>query len=300
MRNLKVCYIILILLGGVVLLSCGGSDDAKKAETASYLTKTFGKTNISRSGEPQTYVGQSLFEYINGGAEIYHMYHFVDVATASYDKDGTEIVADIYRFENSRYAFGLYTTIRPDERQAVDLGVEGFASETTVDFVVGEFVLKVFGYEQTPETKLAVSVIAAELEKSLPGPRSRPEIYSVLPIKNKIDGTEKMYAASFLGIKGLDEMYSCTYAVGSDTVEIFIAKDGEGKLFSLFKANSVSDVKATSIASGLPFSAEACAVTLDPYYGNIVAGTKAELFVGAIGYGDNMKLFFNNWVDSLN
>lgn len=299
MKDLRTYLAISLLMTSLILLACGGSDNNQKIETVSYLTEKIGKTDIARSGEPQIYVGQSLFEYINGGAEIYHMYRFIEVATASYNKNGTEVVADIYRFENANFAFGLYTTLRPEERESVEFGIDGFASETTIDFVVGEFVLKVYGYEHTPETKLAISIVAAELEKSLPGTREVPEIYSRLPSESRIAGSEKMYAASFLGINELDEIYSYTYSIGSDTTEFFIAEDNEGKLFSIIKSKAVSDSNTASIISDLHYAPGACVVTKDPYYGDIMSGSKGGMFVGVISYNDNMKSFLNSWVDSI-
>ncbi len=300
MRHTQALLTIVLFISCLSYLSCTDSKTEKEPEIASYLTANIGKTNITRSGQPMTYVGQSLFEYINGGAEIYHAYHFVDVTTASYDKDGTEIMADIYRFENSDYAFGLYSSLRPEKRQTVALGVDGFFSETTIDFVVGKFVLKIYGYDKTADTKLAVNIIAAELEQSLPGTRSIPEIYGKLPVENRLTGSENMHAVSFLGIKGMDEVYSCRFAIEADTVELFILKDPDHALLSIMKAKAKSDQNSTDILTSLGLSEESSTVMIDPYYGNIVLSSNNSLLMGIIGYSDKLKLFFSASVSSLN
>ena len=40
----------------------------------------------SAEGEPEVYAGDDLFVYINGGAEIYHEYGFVQVAVRRADQ----------------------------------------------------------------------------------------------------------------------------------------------------------------------------------------------------------------------
>jgi hypothetical protein len=72
------------------------------------------------------FVGDSLWEYINGGAELYHTYEFVDVATAYYLQDSTEIVVDIYRFATPDDAYGMYTQLRPGGPGTMNYGIEGF------------------------------------------------------------------------------------------------------------------------------------------------------------------------------
>ncbi len=67
-----------------VIVSCGGNAEQESATESAVdlMPEKIAETQLSRSSEPRLFVGDSLWEYINGGAEVYHTYDFVDVATA--------------------------------------------------------------------------------------------------------------------------------------------------------------------------------------------------------------------------
>jgi hypothetical protein len=85
-----------ISLAGIVLLavipSCGGSEDASQATGAELFPAEIASTGWSRAQKILSFPGDSLFEYINGAAEMYHKYGFIDVKVAAYHKQDDEII----------------------------------------------------------------------------------------------------------------------------------------------------------------------------------------------------------------
>ncbi len=128
-----------IIMFSVLFHGCGGGKKSSPDLSCSnYLPDGIVEAGIERSSEVRTYEGESLFEYINGGAEIYHAYNFIEVATSTYGINGTEMVVDIYRFENPDNAYGLFASFRPDNPAFVQLGAEGFGSPASIDYVTWE------------------------------------------------------------------------------------------------------------------------------------------------------------------
>ena len=119
---------VCIFIMGLMIVSCGSK---KKAEDTSapqnFLPESSAKTNLKRISDVRTFVGQTLWEYIDGGAEIYYLYDFEIVATADYKADSVEIVVDIYKFDSPDNAYGLYSMLRPVDAQPVKLGLPEFS-----------------------------------------------------------------------------------------------------------------------------------------------------------------------------
>ncbi len=194
-KNMIVATIVLSIL----FHACGGERRSPQGLSCSnFLPDKIARAGIERSSEIRTFKGESLFEYIDGGAEIYHSYGFIEVATANYSFGETEMVIDIYRFDNPDNAYGLFASFRPDNPVFVQLGAEGFSSPTSIDFVKGPFVVRVVGFEESAEAEQAIGVLASEINSILPGSDARPDKFSLFPQDDVIEATDRVYAESFL------------------------------------------------------------------------------------------------------
>jgi Family of unknown function (DUF6599) len=286
---------------GLMLISCGGSEKASSSGEGSgqYLPSKFEKLSMVRDGDAVTYVGETLYEYINGGAELYHLYNFIDVTTATYRNEGTEITVDIYRFDNSPNAYGLYTLMRPEEPNAIKIGIEGFSSPLSMDFVKGEYLVRLTGYEESSETFSGIRILAAELETVIPGTKEYPKIFSKFPEPNKIAYTAKHNVESYLGHGFLSNVYTQDYNLNGETVTLFLTEDSDGVKFVEWEL-----VDKTLKSVGESLVAEA----FDDYkvfhraggfYGDIIAGLKKKKLVGILNYSSNQEQFLIDWLNSI-
>ena len=89
----------------------------------------------SAEGETEVYVGDDLFIYINGGAEIYHEYGFVQVAVQRYVRGDDSISVEIYTMDGD--AFGIYSFARSSSGHAVKLGNGGTSADYYMHFWSG-------------------------------------------------------------------------------------------------------------------------------------------------------------------
>ena len=146
MRKMLLFSISIALL---LLAACSSQDsEVDKITTADFLPVAIEETGVTRSSEVRIFADTLLWEYINGGAELYHQYGFAEVATADYRRGQTEIVADVFRFETPEGAYGLYTAMRPDHPAVVPFGIEGFKSGSSMDYIKGSFLVRLTGYDE--------------------------------------------------------------------------------------------------------------------------------------------------------
>ncbi len=283
----------------LLLVACGGQKSTREVlSSASFLPEKIDSLHIERSSEIQTFEGEALFEHINGGAEIYHQYAFIEVATAYYLRGETEISVDIYRFASEDNAYGLYTTIRPDNPAIVQLGVEGFATETTMDFVKGMYVVKLTGFEESPETASAIIDLARVVDGLIPGTTNRPGAFSLFPPDNRTVASDRIHAESFLGQSSLNTVYSQGYEMDSDTLILFLTEDPSGDKFQQWAEQAVTGEAVLEMSKDLPYDDKVLMID-DTYYGRIIAGTKGNLLLGMVNYDDKHRDFLIAWLATL-
>jgi len=110
--------LIVLLLSGL-MVHCGG-----------------GNVNLSRSipmsiagwqagEEDETYDRDTLYGYMNGGAEVFLAFDFREVFVRRYGRDGAEdIVLDVYDVGSPAEAFGVFSCDREDPEAGIGQGSE--------------------------------------------------------------------------------------------------------------------------------------------------------------------------------
>jgi hypothetical protein len=291
-------FAVLILL--VLLAACSSSDEkqAGTSITPAAILEKFRQQDIARVSDIETYVGQALYEYINGGAEIYHQYGFIRVSTADFKVGELEIVADIYEFGESDLAFGIYSTFRPPNVAPVDIGVQGFTSETSFDYVKGKFLIRLICYDCTAEAHDILAGFAAALDKIIPGTTSKPGIFALFPKKNSVINSEKLIAQSYLGLAGIDKVYSFEYAINEGMAQLFISDDADGDKYADWAAQVNIDAGALKSIKDMPFDPGKMFMADDSYYGKILVGNKNGKLIGVVGYDINFKDFVSDWLNT--
>ncbi|MCX6834252.1 MAG: hypothetical protein NTW07_03815, partial [candidate division Zixibacteria bacterium] len=257
----------------VSLVACGGgSQNPTNGSLAQYFPDRNNDEGLVKGSEIRTFVGDSLWEYIDGGAELYHTYGFVKVSTADYKSAQVELVLDLYEFKTPDGAYGFYSMLRPDQPDIVRLGVEGFFSGSSLDFVRGNILARVIGFDETPPTGEAIRSLASQVASLLPGSTERPAMFGLFPQGNVIANTDKMIGAAFLGQAFLKNVYTRDFAISGDTITLFVLNDPDGAAFAEW--SSVVSEKERSLVSltDMPFDEGHSLLIANPYYGDILAG----------------------------
>lgn len=292
-----VLFTILVLT--LLYAACGQSDNkTDDVGPADLMPDDLSTPAIVKSTETDTFVGQALWELINGGAELYHLYGFVDVASSLYEKSDREIQIDIFRFKDSDAAYGLYAALRPDRSHPVELGVDGFATSSSIDFVKGEFLVRVIGFDASVETATAVEALANNIESNMPGTTNRPAMFERFPQIEEVPSSGKIEAQSFLGFGFLTDVYTQLYVLDEDTVTLFITNDSSGDKFLQWSQQVSGDQPAITIDS-IPFDQGAVLVTQDLYWGAIVAGVRGDYLLGMINYHNAQMTTLTDWLRTL-
>ena len=298
--KMKTFLVTASILALTLLAGCGSDSKKETLSSAQFLPERTTRSALVRFSEIRTFASESLWEYINGGAEVYHLYKFIDVTTADYKNDQVELVADIYHFDGPENAFGLYSMLCPADAEIIKLGVEGFLSPASINFIKGEYLIRLTGFEDSNESDLALINLAEELNEKILGTTERPKQFGLFPSENKVPGLDKYYAEQFMGQQFLTGVFSRNITFDADTVTLFISSDESGGKF-LQWSNYADQIKKKKDRPDLiPYDDTLCMIIEDNYYRDIIVGLKNGKLVGMLNYSNERSEYLMGWLNSFN
>lgn len=130
--------------------------------------------------DDQAFTPENLFDYINGGAELYLSYGFKSVLSRTYtNADRPEIIADIFDMGSSENAFGVFS----HSREIIDdtIGQGSQYSHGLMLFWKDRYYVSILASPETAETKEAVFELARHIDQEIPGEGPLPRTLDLLP-----------------------------------------------------------------------------------------------------------------------
>ena len=135
-----------------------------------------------QSGEIQTFLPKTLFEYINGGADLYLTYDFQELKVAEYSNEKkASVTIEVYRLKTPTDAFGIYSQERLSDANFVDIGTQGYIEENVLNFMAGPYYVKISGLHTGPEDREILLTFAGKVAENLGEKGTLPSILSILP-----------------------------------------------------------------------------------------------------------------------
>jgi hypothetical protein len=178
------------------------------------------------------YRGEDLFEYINGGAEIYYEYGFKEVVIQDYKKNGHSLSLEIFEMIDPQSAYGIYSFKRSPEGIPLDTEAEGRLEGYYLNLWKGRYLITITGFDEEQETVNGLIEVAKTVESKIKTEKStKPGILDRLPQTELTEASVKYfmgnlglfnsYAFSRQNIFGLSEGVKGSYKNGYD---IYILK----------------------------------------------------------------------------
>lgn len=153
-------YLITILL----LLSIPSSLLSQKDELLSV-----GRSDLPGAGfQPaRTFTGESLYGYINGGADLYHEYGFLSVWVAEIDYMKGKYKTEIYRMKSAEAAFGIFSILRFKCKNTAPVSVYTCQTPYQLQVCSGPFYISIVNRTATETDSVASVRIAESIVKKI-------------------------------------------------------------------------------------------------------------------------------------
>ncbi len=229
----------------------------------------------------------TLFDHINGEAELYFPYGFDMLATVSYlNKKYPDVwvVVDVYRMGSLLDAFGIYSNYRKADAAGAVIGAEGFVSSSQLMFYQGRYFVRI---QVTGTTSLEQQLLLAcgrTVSRNLPPNEGRPGELEVLAgIPGMVTKSDRYLGQSLLGYAFFRRGMIADAMLGGERVQVFVvfenSPDAARKAFDNYR----SYLKAEGQEMNVTGTADRTSLTaVDPLYGGVFVEQSGPNLIGAI------------------
>jgi hypothetical protein len=170
-------------------------------------------------GQDKVFTRQTIFDYMDGGGEIYLAYDFQRLRAREYARPGApRIVAEVYQMASSMDAYGVFT--HDTDGQPVSVGQAGLYSAGLLRFWKNRFFVRLQAEDETPEVKTALMALGIQVASGIPQEGRKPSLLAALPPQGLIESSVHYFHTSvslnihyFLADSNLLDLNSRTEAV---------------------------------------------------------------------------------------
>ncbi len=222
----------------------------------------------------KVYSPGNLWDIIDGAADAYLSYDFIDLHLADYSKGDVMVHVELYRHGSTNNTFGIYSSERSPDYHFIEIGAEGYSGEGILNFLSGQYYVKIYSTSEGPGVQESLRLIAGEVESSLKQENNWPLELGLLPEPGKLARTERYIAKNFLGFDFLHSAFIADYSDGED-FKIFIIDAGDsGELNGMLEKYLRFTGQSTDLISDSSFVIE------DPYNGDILVSVHKDYICG--------------------
>jgi hypothetical protein len=238
------------------------------------------------SGSSQIYFPETLFEYINGAAEIYLSYDFTELIVAEYKKsDSSDSVAvEIYDMGNHKNSFGIYSAERYPDNEFLMLGTQGYMEEGAMNFLVGRYYVKLLCFDCEDRSEKWLRSFSEGIVNQVENKEGFPAYLRTLPKEGQIPNTEKFILRNVMGYKFLHDGYFVSYKMKDLSFDCFIIEGKNSDEATEMVKKYLEAKGATSVQKiSLGFQIK------DKYYHNIYLAQVDNILCGVMKISDGFE-----------
>jgi hypothetical protein len=230
---------------------------------------------------PDVYTPGNLWDLINGAAESYLSYDFVDLHLGDYENaSGTVIHAELYRHSSSVNAYGIYAAERSPEYQFVEVGTQGYLEEGVLNCLSGQFYIKLYSTDSGAEVQEALQKIGQKISGHLNQEEGLPGILSVFPAEGQLPYSDQYIRENFIGFDFLHSAFTVGYE-GGFKLFVIQGKDAAeiqdmAKQYLAFTKQEIDPASVSELTFKDPYNGDIPAILNDSFLAGIIDGSENE------------------------
>ena len=184
----------------------------------------------NRSGDVQTFIPKTLYEYINGAADLYLSYNFEELKVAEYVNDRkASVIVDVYCHATPTDAFGIYSQERLPNANYLDIGVQGYYEKNALNVLSGNYYVKINSFNTGAEDQDILLAFAKRVSANLGQKGTLPPLLTAFPEEGKVANSEKFISKKFLGYAFLHSAFTADYELPDKKFKLFVIETGDPK-----------------------------------------------------------------------
>jgi hypothetical protein len=187
-------------------------------------------------GPDKVFTRQTIFDYMDGGGEIYLAYDFQRLLAREYARPGApRIVAEVYQMASSSDAYGIFT--HDTDGQPVSVGQMALYSAGLLRFWKDRVFVRLQAEDETAEVKNALMTLGDRIALEIPQNGKKPSLLMALPPQGLIEPSVHYFHnavslnihyflddSNLLNLNARTEAILARYQQGSDKPHLLIVR----------------------------------------------------------------------------
>jgi hypothetical protein len=232
------------------------------------------------AGQPQVFSPDTLYDYINGGSDLYLKYDFEELQVVEYRKDAMSVSVEVYRHRDADHAFGIYSQERVPSAAFLPLGAQGYYENAVCNFIQGGYYVKLSSDHTGADDREILLAFARRISQELPAQSVLPAVLSAFPSDGKRPNSEKFIAKDFLGYAFLHAGYLADYERSGQKYQLFVITGESPADARAMLEHYLKQIKREATL------AEGAYQVKDPYHGEMALLWKEKYIWGTVKVTD--------------
>ncbi len=149
-----------------------------------------------KAASQRTFSDSTLYDYIDGGAELFLSFGFEKVYNRIYSRQNQpDLLVDIFYMNTSYDSFGAFT--HTSGKIGKEFGAQSQLTQGAIVFWKSNFYVSIFANPETEESKSVLPKLASSMDESIKGESVLPEVLNYLP-ENIIDRESIRYFRHYI------------------------------------------------------------------------------------------------------
>ena len=185
-------------------------------------------------GPARSFEPDNLFEYMNGNAEAYVLYHFISMKGITCQSGESTLNIDVSEFEDTEFAYGMFTSTRDPRLPNEKMGVSGQVVPRKGFFVKDKYYVEISANPEKDHSA-ALRAFLTIIEKNIQGRSALPDAFGWFPTEGLTPDSMRLVPESVLGLRLLKSGYVAQYQAGKGFLVRESSPDAAAQVFVKLK-----------------------------------------------------------------
>jgi hypothetical protein len=229
----------------------------------------------TQQGPSRSFTGDNLFEYMDGNAEGYLIYHFVKMEGVNCQSGDSTLVFDVSEMADPEWAYGMFASNRDPRTGTEKIGTAAQIVPRRAIFVKDKYFVEIGSSKEQPEV---LRQFAVAMEKRIGGTSEPPAALGWFLTEGLAADSIRLVPESVLGMRALRRGYVAQYGYGKAFVVTEASAESAAEAMNKVRER-IGDTKPVQIAD------EGFEAT-DKYLGRLCFFRKGSIIGGFTGLAE--------------
>ncbi len=180
---------------------------------------------FTASSPPAFFEPDTLFEIINGDADLYLKAGFTRLETRRFSLTSDtrqELTVFIYEMKRHRSAFAVYSVRRGEEARPSSLTRFAYRYRNGLFLVHGLYYVEILATDNTPRMVTAMNQLAAAFMQAYTAATEPIPALDIFPPEGLVPGSMALHPANAFGFDGFSDLFSARYRLNAESATAFL------------------------------------------------------------------------------